>query len=58
MVGRGSSEVVDLRNKMKILEGAVWALVDRVATLEEMAEELKRIRRVQGNKTRARKPSD
>jgi len=58
MVGRGSSEVADLRNKMKVLEGAVWALVDRVATLEEMAEELKRIRRVQGNKTRARKPSD
>jgi len=40
MVGRGSSEVVDLRNKMKILEGAVWALVDRVTALEEHVDEV------------------
>jgi hypothetical protein len=57
MVGRGTSEVAELRNKMKVLEGAVWALVDRVTALEELAEEAERRRRARSSRSRSRGPA-
>lgn len=58
MVGRGTSEVAELRSKMKVLEGAVWALVDRVTALEELAEAAERRRRARANEARTRQRTE
>jgi len=53
MVGRGTSEVVQLRSKLQILDGAVWTLLDRVNELEERVSKIEKRRQTRSSRPRA-----
>ena len=53
MVGRGTSEVVQLRSKLQILDGAVWTLLDRVNELEERVSKVEKRVSNRGSRSRA-----
>ena len=53
MVGRGTSEVVQLRSKLQILDGAVWTLLDRVNELEERVSRIEKRRQTRSSRSRA-----
>lgn len=53
MVGRGTSEVVQLRSKLQILDGAVWTLLDRVNELEERVSKIEKRRQTRSSRSRA-----
>jgi hypothetical protein len=57
MAGRGTSEVVELRGKLKVLESAVWALVERVTALEERAQAADRRRQARSTQLPTRHAS-